>query len=181
MERLSSGYRINRAPDDKRIVGEEFFRAMARIHVRQSPPTSPLLFEYGRDFAGLLTDVWIFAIGAIGLNLVTGYAGQVSLCSMTFAGLGAFTIVKLVGASNWYVRLPFLFEGMFAGALGELLAWGLLMASVPRVAGSLREQIQLVPFIGSDEVIAVAPLMLLAGVGIAAVASMVALRRFLDV
>lgn len=37
-------------PATQRLVGEEFFRAMARIHVRQSPPTSPLLFEYGRDF-----------------------------------------------------------------------------------------------------------------------------------
>jgi hypothetical protein len=41
-------------PATQRIVGEEFFRAMARIHVRQSPPTSPLLFEYGRDFAGFV-------------------------------------------------------------------------------------------------------------------------------
>ena len=33
-----------------RITGEDFFRAMARFHVRATPPTSPLLFEYGRDF-----------------------------------------------------------------------------------------------------------------------------------
>ena len=41
-------------PATQRIVGEEFFRAMARLHVRQSPPTSPLLFEYGRDFADFI-------------------------------------------------------------------------------------------------------------------------------
>jgi hypothetical protein len=41
-------------PATQRIVGEEFFRAMARIHVRQSPPDSPLLFEYGRDFADFI-------------------------------------------------------------------------------------------------------------------------------
>lgn len=98
-----------------------------------------------------------------------------------FARREQTSIMKLVGASNWYVRLPFLFEGMFAGALGALIAWGLLGASVPRVAANLREQVQLVPFIGMDAVIAVGPVMLLAGVGIAAVASMVALRRFLDV
>jgi putative DNA-binding protein len=34
----------------KRITGEEFFRAMARSHIRQTLPRSPLLFEYGRDF-----------------------------------------------------------------------------------------------------------------------------------
>jgi Putative DNA-binding domain len=37
-------------PATQRITGVEFFRAMARFHVRATPPTSPLLFEYGRDF-----------------------------------------------------------------------------------------------------------------------------------
>ena len=37
-------------PATQRITGVEFFRAMARFHVRANPPRSPLLFEYGRDF-----------------------------------------------------------------------------------------------------------------------------------
>jgi hypothetical protein len=37
-------------PATMRITGADFFRAMARFHVRATPPTSPLLFEYGRDF-----------------------------------------------------------------------------------------------------------------------------------
>ena len=37
-------------PATMRITGVDFFRAMARLHVRTTPPTSPLLFEYGRDF-----------------------------------------------------------------------------------------------------------------------------------
>jgi hypothetical protein len=37
-------------PAVERITGTDFFRAMVRFHVRQTPPTSPLLFEYGRDF-----------------------------------------------------------------------------------------------------------------------------------
>lgn len=37
-------------PATQRIVGVESFRAMARIHVREKPPRSPLLFEYGRGF-----------------------------------------------------------------------------------------------------------------------------------
>lgn len=32
------------------ITGTDFFRAMARFHVRSDPPTSPLLFEFGRSF-----------------------------------------------------------------------------------------------------------------------------------
>jgi hypothetical protein len=37
-------------PATRRITGAEFFRAMARAHVRAAPPSSPLLFDYGRDF-----------------------------------------------------------------------------------------------------------------------------------
>ncbi|MBL8580449.1 MAG: putative DNA-binding domain-containing protein [Mesorhizobium sp.] len=37
-------------PATQRITGTDFFRAMARFHVRATPPVSPLLFEYGRDF-----------------------------------------------------------------------------------------------------------------------------------
>lgn len=37
-------------PATQRITGMDFFRAMARFHIRATPPTSPLLFEYGHDF-----------------------------------------------------------------------------------------------------------------------------------
>ena len=41
-------------PAVQRITGTDFFRAMARFYVRSSPPTSPLLFEYGRDFPAFI-------------------------------------------------------------------------------------------------------------------------------
>jgi hypothetical protein len=41
-------------PAVQRITGADFFRAMARFHVRATPPTSPLLFEYGRDFPAFI-------------------------------------------------------------------------------------------------------------------------------
>nr|WP_245423646.1 DNA-binding domain-containing protein [Rhizobium subbaraonis] len=41
-------------PATLRITGPEFFRAMARFHIRATPPTSPLLFEYGRDFPAFI-------------------------------------------------------------------------------------------------------------------------------
>jgi hypothetical protein len=37
-------------PATLRIAGVDFFRAMARFYVRATPPNSPLLFDYGRDF-----------------------------------------------------------------------------------------------------------------------------------
>ncbi len=41
-------------PAVQRLTGSEFFRAMARFHLRATPPTSPLLFEYGRDFPAFI-------------------------------------------------------------------------------------------------------------------------------
>ncbi|CAM2188389.1 hypothetical protein PSAC2689_80077 [Paraburkholderia sacchari] len=41
-------------PAVQRITGVEFFRAMARFHVRATPPVSPLLFEYGREFPSFI-------------------------------------------------------------------------------------------------------------------------------
>jgi putative DNA-binding protein len=41
-------------PAVQRITGVEFFRAMARSHIRATPPTSPLLFEYGHDFPAFI-------------------------------------------------------------------------------------------------------------------------------
>lgn len=41
-------------PAVRRITGEDFFRAMARFHVRETPPRSKLLFDYGRDFPAFI-------------------------------------------------------------------------------------------------------------------------------
>ncbi len=41
-------------PAVQRITGRDFFRAMARFHIRATPPTSPLLFEYGREFPAFI-------------------------------------------------------------------------------------------------------------------------------
>lgn len=41
-------------PATQRLTGTDFFRAMARTHVRVTPPASPLLFEYGRDFPAFI-------------------------------------------------------------------------------------------------------------------------------
>ncbi|EKF58801.1 hypothetical protein QWE_14582 [Agrobacterium albertimagni AOL15] len=41
-------------PTVQNLVGEDFFRAMARLYVAAHPPTSPLLFSYGESFPAFL-------------------------------------------------------------------------------------------------------------------------------
>jgi len=123
--------------------------------------------------------------GALAVALVQLLAAGVLIANTirvaAFARREQTAIMKLVGASNWYVRLPFVLEGIIAGALGTALSWGLLFLTVPRVTRDLAREVELLPFIGVEQVIGVAPIMALAGIGIAAVSSVLALRRFLQV
>jgi branched-chain amino acid transport system permease protein len=77
----------------------------------------------------ILATAFVASIGAIGLNLVTGYAGQVSLGHAFFLGLGAFTGAALSGdpgartvglGMQLIVWLPA--AGLVAAAAGLLVA-----------------------------------------------------------
>ena len=54
-------------------------------------------FLIAADLTYLLTMAVIYAIGGIGLNLLTGYAGQVSLGHAFFMGIGAYTAAIVGG------------------------------------------------------------------------------------
>lgn len=90
-------------------------------------------------------------------------------------------IMKLVGATNWYIRLPFVLEGVVAGVLGATLASLLLYLGLQTLVDGLRQQIFFVPFVGTGDFWSVVPILMLVGAGIAAMASFVSLRRFLAV
>ena len=36
-----------------------------------------------------------------------------------FARRREIEVMKLVGATNWFIRVPFIFEGLIQGAIGE--------------------------------------------------------------
>ena len=91
-------------------------------------------------------------------------------------------IMRLVGASNMYIQLPFLLEGVFAGLLGAGLASGALAFLKSLViTEEVRRNAGLMPYIGWDEVFRIIPLLLLAGVVLAGLSSLVTLRRHLRV
>ena len=91
-------------------------------------------------------------------------------------------IMRLVGASNLYIQLPFLLEGAIAGLLGGALASGLLAlgkyALIDRV---LRPSIKFTNWVGWDAVFNLIPLLLVSGVVLSSAASFVTLRRHLRV
>jgi branched-chain amino acid transport system permease protein len=88
----------------------------------------PWLFE--DEVLQLLAAACVAAIGAIGLNLVTGYAGQVSLGHAFFLAIGAYTAAAIsgdpagrtlgFGVTNLLVWLPA--AGIVAGLAGAIVA-----------------------------------------------------------
>ncbi|MCP1443813.1 hypothetical protein J3D54_002945 [Pseudomonas sp. GGS8] len=45
---------VNSYPVVVQLVGDEFFRVMARLYVQSCPPQSPLINDYGKDFADFI-------------------------------------------------------------------------------------------------------------------------------
>ncbi len=68
-----------------------------------------------------LTTSLIGAVLCLSLVLLTGYAGQVSLAQMAFAGLAGFTITRLAGGLDLPVPLPPLAGALVAGAAGVVV------------------------------------------------------------
>ncbi|HEV3473477.1 MAG TPA: permease-like cell division protein FtsX [Actinomycetota bacterium] len=93
-------------------------------------------------------------------------------------------IMKLVGATNWFIRVPFMMEGVFAALVGALIAGSIVLLSdlllFSRMGEALPFLANVVSF-SSSEIAWV--LGILAGVGalVGLVGSSMALRRFLEV
>jgi cell division transport system permease protein len=85
-----------------------------------------------------------------------------------------------VGATNWFIRLPFLFEGVVQGALGALVAAVVVvvldivlnLASPNNILYQMR--------LSTSEVVTTSLVVILIGVLIGSFGSALGIRRFLD-
>jgi len=74
--------------------------------------------------SALLTPFLIFALATLGLNILTGYAGQLSLGTAAFMAVGAFMAYNFVLRMPWLGIIPsFVLAGLCAAAVG--LVFGL--------------------------------------------------------
>ncbi|MHA6760343.1 permease-like cell division protein FtsX [Streptacidiphilus sp. PAMC 29251] len=91
-------------------------------------------------------------------------------------------IMRLVGASNYYVQMPFIAEAAFAAVVGAVLASAMLaVAKYLFIDRILSQQVKLITFIGWGPVFQVMPLMLLAGLVVSSLAAFLTLRKYLRV
>lgn len=92
------------------------------------------------------------------------------------------SIMRLVGASNFTIQLPFILEGVVAATIGAVLASVSVFAIVQFfVQGFLAKQLPFTSFVGLEQAAVIAPVLIGAGIVLAAVASGGAIRRYLKI
>jgi cell division transport system permease protein len=128
---------------------------------------------------------WVFLIVAVVLLLSAAVLILNTIRLAIFARRREVSVMKLVGATNWFIRVPFMSEGVIQGLLGSLVASAVVFGlhewlnalGNPNNPNSVLAQMRL----SGWEVFWTAAVLVVVGVGIGAAGSYAAIRRFLDV
>jgi cell division transport system permease protein len=98
-----------------------------------------------------------------------------------FARRREVEVMKLVGATNWFIRWPFVIEGMIVGFMGGLLAVLLLTIAKETFVDPLSERFELLAAPETIDFPLLVVLLMIACVAVSALGSGITLRRFLRV
>lgn len=102
---------------------------------------------FPKDVISTLT-AWTAALRKVGLALIAVLVLDSILIMIIITGIKIsqkkeeIEIMRLIGATNWYVRWPFIFEGIFYGVVGAFLGWAIsalaLWYAMPFLSSFLR-------------------------------------------
>jgi cell division transport system permease protein len=98
-----------------------------------------------------------------------------------FARRREVEVMKLVGATNWFIRWPFVIEGMIVGFLGGLLAVLLLAIVKTTFIDPLSDRFALLAAPDTIDFPLLVAILMIACIGVSALGSGITLRRFLRV
>lgn len=163
-------------PNQSAIITESFTGYAGVEEVRDQRTYLDQIF-------GILNAASLAAIAIAALMLVSA-----ALLISTTIRLSAFArrrelgIMRLVGASNTYIQTPFILEGVFAAVIGSVLASAAVIAVVQFfVQGYLASKLPFTNFVGLTDALIVAPILVGVGIVLAAIASGLAIRRYLRI
>jgi cell division transport system permease protein len=147
--------------------------------VQEVATESTVLKKFFRLMDGMRTASWIAAlVGLVAAMLLVWNATRVA----AFSRRRETGIMRLVGASRAYIRLPFVLEGAIAGVAGAVLAdVALAVVKAKLVDGILVPSLKFTSFFGWNVFWSTAVGLVLLGVIAPAIASAVSLRRHLAV
>ena len=102
-----------------------------------------------------------------------------------FARRREVSVMKLVGATNWFIRVPFMSEGLLQGLIGSLLAalvvWFVYLFINHEGSGKTTSNIFTAMHMSGSEVLLTNVVVVIVGMAIGSIGSAIAIRRFLDV
>ena len=91
-------------------------------------------------------------------------------------------VMKLVGASNWFIQAPFVLEAMVAGIVGALLGFGLLgLSKVVLLDNKLQALTTIITPVPTGNLMLMLPLLALIGSLVSAITAWITLRFYLKV
>lgn len=82
-----------------------------------------------RQFQAAMNKLRLWALTGVGILLVSSVILIfIAIQTAVFSRRREIEVMRLVGATNWFIRVPFLFEGLIQGVMGALIACGFLKA-----------------------------------------------------
>jgi cell division transport system permease protein len=123
---------------------------------------------------------------ALVVAVVQGLAALLLVANMiqiaAFSKRREVAVMKLVGASNWFIQAPFVLEAVFAGVIGALFAFGTLaLAKLFLIDGSLKTLANLLTPVPWSNILLMLPLLALIGAGVNAITGWITLRFYVRV
>jgi cell division transport system permease protein len=115
------------------------------------------------------------------LAIAAGVLIATTIRMAIYARRKEIAIMKLVGATNWFIRVPFMMEGIVQGVVGALVAVLLLLASRPFIVRLAKSFAFLGVTVSVGEILTQTFLLVGIGIVIGALGSLLGLRRFLEV
>lgn len=128
---------------------------------------------------------WVRLLG-MGMMVLLGVAAVV-LVAITirltvYARKKEITIMKYVGATDWFIRWPFFLEGIFLGFIGSLIAVLVLFWSYASLLENISVSLTFIRLISEPNLLwQISMGMMLAGTSLGALGSIISLRKFLKV
>ena len=118
----------------------------------------------------------------IALSLITILVAFNTIRLTIYNSKEEIEIMRLVGASNWFIRGPFLIQGILVGVVASIIALGALFG-ITYVAGAQIELFTGFDITGylSSQFLTILLLQLAVGIGLGVISSMIAIRRYLQV
>jgi cell division transport system permease protein len=174
---LGDDFRVKlKSADDGGIVISEFSNSLGVASVVDQKQQLQGLFNL---INGLRNIAGVVALLMVGLALML-IVNTVRLSA--FSRRRETGIMRLVGASNFYIRLPFLMEGAIAGLFGAGLASvGVALFKIVLIDRILAPAFTFTAFVGWNAIIIIIPVLLLLGVVMSVLASTLTIRKYLQV